>query len=130
MEAQCSTLGVRLLWSRSRADREGVRPATDAVRQRRNPVSQVRVSTTQREIDAEIAAIAGSYKDRLVDGPDREEFAPRLNYAPYRSSLLRHPTKDLHHADPEGIELVAPCFGPSDVDALEADLTIQHRGEP
>ena len=44
--------------------------------------------------------------------------------------MLRHPTKDLHHADPEGIELWAPVFGHQDVDPLEADLTIQHRGEP
>ena len=45
-----------------------------------------------------------------------EETQPRLNYPPYRSSLLRHPTKDLHHADPEGVELWAPCFGERDVD--------------
>ena len=55
---------------------------------------------------------------------------PRLDYPPYRSSLLRHPTKDLHHADPEGVELWAPCFGARDVGPLEADLTIQHGGEP
>ena len=42
---------------------------------------------------------------------------PRLDYPPYRSSLLRHPTKDLHHADPEGVELWAPAFGHQDVDA-------------
>ena len=59
-----------------------------------------------------------------------EETQPRLDYAPYRSSLLRHPTKDLHHADPEGVELWAPCFGARDVAALESDLTIQHGGEP
>jgi protocatechuate 3,4-dioxygenase, beta subunit len=55
---------------------------------------------------------------------------PRWNYSPYRSSLLRHPTKDLRHADPEGAELVAPVFGPADVDPVEADLTIQATGEP
>ncbi len=60
-----------------------------------------------------------------------KETQPRLNYPPYRSSLLRHPTKDLHHADPEGAELFfAPCFSASDVDSLEADLTVQHDGEP
>ncbi len=85
---------------------------------------------TQAVIDDEMAAISRSYADRLAARPDRVEHAPRLDYAPYRSSLLRHPTKDPHHADPEGIELVAPCFGPSDVDPLEADLTIAHRGEP
>ncbi len=55
---------------------------------------------------------------------------PRLDYPPYRSSLLRHPTKDLHPADPEGIELWAPVFGERDVDPVEADLTVQHPGEP
>ena len=64
---------------------------------------------------------------------------PRLDFPPYRSTLLRHPTKDLRHVDPEGAELLAPVFGHSDVDPLEADLTIQasgradrraHRGAP
>ena len=59
-----------------------------------------------------------------------DESQPRLDYAPYRSSLLRHPTKDLHHADPETIELFAPVFGHHDVGAPESDLTIQHNGEP
>jgi len=58
------------------------------------------------------------------------ETQPRLDSPPYRSSLLRHPTKDLRHADPEGAELVAPVFGHWDVDPLEADLNIQHGGEP
>jgi protocatechuate 3,4-dioxygenase beta subunit len=58
------------------------------------------------------------------------ETQPRLDFPPYRSSLLRHPTKALRHADPEGAELVAPVFGHSDVDVLEADLTIQDGGEP
>ena len=55
---------------------------------------------------------------------------PRVDFPPYRSSVLRHPTKDLHHVDPEGVELVAPVFGHSDVDPLEADLTIQRGGDP
>lgn len=58
------------------------------------------------------------------------ETQPRVNFPPYRSSVLRHPTKNLRHADPEGVELVAPVFGHSDVDALESDLTIQANGEP
>ncbi|MDO9380809.1 MAG: protocatechuate 3,4-dioxygenase subunit beta [Nocardioidaceae bacterium] len=74
---------------------------------------------TQDEISAEIAAAS------TPGGPQ-----PRLDFGPYRSSLLRHPTKDLRHADPETIELVSPVFGPQDVDPLEADLTIQHGGEP
>lgn len=55
---------------------------------------------------------------------------PRIDYPPYRSSVLRHPIKALHPADPEAAELVAPVFGHSDVAPLEADLTIQDRGEP
>jgi protocatechuate 3,4-dioxygenase beta subunit len=55
---------------------------------------------------------------------------PVLDFPPYRSTLLRHPTKVLRHADPEGAELVAPVFGECDVDPLEADLTIQAAGEP
>jgi protocatechuate 3,4-dioxygenase beta subunit len=74
---------------------------------------------TQADIDQEIAAL------RDTGGPQ-----PRLDYPPYRSSLLRHPTEAPHHLDPEGVELWAPCFGHSDVAADEADLTIQHAGEP
>ena len=55
---------------------------------------------------------------------------PRLDFPPYRSSLLRYPTKALQHADPEGCELVAPVFGHSDVDPIEADLTIRDGGQP
>ena len=58
------------------------------------------------------------------------ETQPRVNFPPYRSSLLRHPTKALRHADPEGCELLAPVFGHSDVAPVEADLTIQHTGDP
>ncbi|MDN5796209.1 MAG: protocatechuate 3,4-dioxygenase subunit beta [Intrasporangium sp.] len=54
----------------------------------------------------------------------------RLDFAPYRSSVLRHPTKAPAHADPEGVELFSPVFGTRDVDPLEADLTIQRGGEP
>jgi protocatechuate 3,4-dioxygenase, beta subunit len=81
--------------------------------------------TGQAEITAEIAAIHTDYHRAGV-----EESQPRLNYPPYRSSLLRHPTNELHHADPEAIELWAPCFGADDVAPLDADLTIQHVGQP
>jgi protocatechuate 3,4-dioxygenase beta subunit len=74
---------------------------------------------TQAEISAEIGELDGSAGAQ-----------PRLDYPPYRSSLLRHPTKSLQHADPETVERWAPCFGPQDVGAAEADLTIQHSGEP
>jgi protocatechuate 3,4-dioxygenase, beta subunit len=77
--------------------------------------------TTQAQISEEILAAQR-------DGAD--EHQPRLDWPPYRSSILRHPTKDPHPADPEGVELWAPCFGHAEVDAAEADLTLQHGGEP
>ncbi|OBF39406.1 protocatechuate 3,4-dioxygenase subunit beta [Mycobacterium sp. ACS1612] len=81
--------------------------------------------TGQAEITAEIAAIHTDYHRAGV-----EETQPRLHYPPYRSSTLRHPHHELHQVDPEAIELWAPCFGQADVDPLEADLTIQHTGQP
>ncbi|MEV8373366.1 protocatechuate 3,4-dioxygenase subunit beta [Kribbella sp. NPDC056861] len=74
---------------------------------------------SQAEISAEIEQLSSARGQQ-----------PRTDYPAYRSSVLRHPTKDLHHADPETIERWAPCFGPQDVSPLEADLTIQHSGEP
>lgn len=82
-------------------------------------------ATTQDEVSAEIRALAEEYA-----AADRVETQPRLDYAPYRSSILRHPTKDPHHADPEGVERWSPVFGERDVDPLEADLTIQAGGMP
>jgi protocatechuate 3,4-dioxygenase beta subunit len=61
---------------------------------------------TQADLDREMAGISADYS-----ASGRTETQPRLDYAPYRSSILRHPTKDLHHADPETIELHAPAFG-------------------
>ena len=88
-------------------------------------VSSDSAASTQGEVSREIADIAAEYQRSGA-----EETQPRLDYAPYRSSLLRHPTKDLHHADPETVELWSPCFGQRDVGPLEADLTIQDGGEP
>jgi protocatechuate 3,4-dioxygenase, beta subunit len=78
--------------------------------------------STQAEIDAEIADVAAT--------APAGEGQPRLDYPPYRSTLLRHPTKDLHPANPEGIELQSPVFGEHTIDPVEADLTVQHSGEP
>lgn len=80
---------------------------------------------SQETISDEIAAIESAYQQAGV-----EETQPRTDYPPYRSSLLRHPTKSLQHADPETIELWAPAFGDRDVAPVEADLTVQHSGEP
>lgn len=84
---------------------------------------------TQQDLSAEIAGLSAAYAKARQDGAAAET-QPRLDFAPYRSSILRHPTKNLHHADPETIELHSPAFGHQDVHALESDLTIQHSGEP
>ncbi len=89
------------------------------------PTDPDSATATQQQLSDEINAIIASY-----DASGTTESQPRLDYPPYRSSLLRHPTKDPKHADPETIELWAPCFGHRDVHALESDLTIQHSGEP
>jgi protocatechuate 3,4-dioxygenase beta subunit len=73
--------------------------------------------STQAEISEEIARNAG----RPRQGSERQ---PQLNYPPYRSSVLRSPTKEPKHVDPEEIDLWSPCFTHRDVHPLEADLTI------
>ena len=73
---------------------------------------------TQAEITAEMAAV----------GPG-EGAQPRVDYPPYRSSLLRSPRRPLHPVDPDGAERAVPCFGTSDVDASDADLTRGQNGE-
>lgn len=79
----------------------------------------------QGVLDAEMEDISEAYA-----AGGMVERQPRRDYAPYRSSRLRHPTKDLQQADPEGVELWAPVFGARDVGELESDLTIQRGGEP
>src|SRR5690606_28987340 len=77
---------------------------------------------SQRQISDEIAAI---HTRTPADA------ARTLHdFAPYRSSVLRHPTKNPRLVDPETIELYSPAFGQRDVAAIESDLTIQHAGEP
>jgi protocatechuate 3,4-dioxygenase beta subunit len=84
---------------------------------------------SQARISAEIDAAHRAYQAGVSRGEPREAL-PRIDFAPYRSSLLRHPTKDLRHADPESIERFAPLFGERDIGPLEADVTIQQGGEP
>lgn len=86
-------------------------------------------TVSQEDMTAEIRNIHQSYEEQKASG-GIEETSARMHFPPYRSSLLRSPTKSLHHTDPEDIELYAPAFGDRDVHALEADLTIQHGGEP
>ena len=73
-------------------------------------------ASTQDEVDREIHEISAAYaRSREAAGRDIRdtsgETQPRLDYPPYRSSLLRHPTKDPHQADPETIELFKKFAG-------------------
>jgi protocatechuate 3,4-dioxygenase, beta subunit len=88
---------------------------------RTGAVSSDSAASSQAQISAEITETGREHADRAE---------PLLDYPPYRSSLLRHPTKSLVQADPDELELAAPVFGPQDVAAVEADLTVQHTGEP
>jgi protocatechuate 3,4-dioxygenase beta subunit len=84
---------------------------------------------SQADISAEIAEKHQRYREGIAAGAPRSERV-ETDFLPYRSSLLRHPTKVLDPADPETIELASPAFGHRDVAEVEADLTIQHSGEP
>ncbi|MEW2545161.1 protocatechuate 3,4-dioxygenase subunit beta [Streptomyces sp. NPDC047002] len=92
--------------------------------------------TAQEEITAEIRAAHDAYAKRRADGAPAAHHPSRA-YAPYRSSVLRHPRLPLvavraegDGGDPETVELSGPVFGATDVTALDSDLTRQHRGEP
>ena len=69
---------------------------------------------SQATLSAEIDGIEAQYKQDVAGGR-KPETQPRLDYRPYRSSILRHPTKDPRHTDPETIELFSPPFGHRDI---------------
>ncbi|MER5884977.1 protocatechuate 3,4-dioxygenase subunit beta [Streptomyces sp. NPDC001941] len=81
---------------------------------------------TQERISAEIAAVHRAAAEAGGRGPH-----PLRDFAPYRSTRLRHPRQPLVLVDdPDAAELHGPVFGPTDVGAHDADLTAQHPGEP
>lgn len=86
---------------------------------------------TQQRISAGIAEAHASAREALTDG-GAPPYHPARDFAPYRSSLLRHPRLPLVAvgADPEAAEATGPVFGVTDVTELDADLTRQHPGEP
>ncbi|MEU8763721.1 protocatechuate 3,4-dioxygenase subunit beta [Streptomyces sp. NPDC048659] len=95
---------------------------------------------TQARIDAEIAAHQDAYDQALASGAPPRHHPPR-DYAPYRSSLLRHPRQPLvtvgaggagaaSAGDPDAVELTGPVFGATDVTETDSDLTSGHAGEP
>ncbi|WP_040905577.1 protocatechuate 3,4-dioxygenase subunit beta [Streptomyces griseoflavus] len=88
---------------------------------------------TQADINQEIAAEHAAYEKRVAGGAPVEHH-PRRGYAPYRSSVLRHPSRppvaiDVSQ-DPELVELSSPAFGERDITETDNDLTRQHTGEP
>ena len=84
-------------------------------------------ASSQADVSAEIEAIAEEYQR---DATDRPETQPRLDYPPYRSSILRHPTKDLHHTDPETMGRSSRTPAHQDVNVLRSDLTMGPGDEP
>lgn len=86
---------------------------------------------TQARISAEITAARDDYARSIAAGaPVRSH--PDRDYAPYRSSTLRHPRHELTAmgSDPEDVELSGPVFGVTDITDLDHDLTRRHQGEP
>ncbi|WP_214411294.1 protocatechuate 3,4-dioxygenase subunit beta [Sphaerisporangium fuscum] len=85
---------------------------------------------SQEVISAEIGQLREAYSKAVEEGGPRRDH-PDRGYAPYRSSVLRHPKRPLVAAgDPEAVELSGPVFGVTDVTELDHDLTRQHHGEP
>ncbi|MGA1835944.1 protocatechuate 3,4-dioxygenase subunit beta [Herbiconiux sp. 11R-BC] len=83
---------------------------------------------SQSQITQEIGELHAELERRERAG---ERLRPTVHdFPPYRSSVLRHPTKNLKLVDPETVELLSPAFGQRDVAAVESDLTVQHAGAP
>ncbi|WP_405151110.1 protocatechuate 3,4-dioxygenase subunit beta [Sphaerisporangium sp. NBC_01403] len=84
----------------------------------------------QEVISAEIAQAHQAYAKAVEGGAPRLTH-PERAYPPYRSTVLRHPTRPLIPLrDPDAVELSGPVFGVTDVTELDADLTRRHTGEP
>src|SRR5690554_3938545 len=90
-----------------------------------SPPAQV---PTQSQITQEIRDRQAELNAQAESGRPTRRTA--LDFAPYRSTLLRHPTKNPQPADPELVELLSPAFGQRDVYSVESDLTAHHNGEP
>lgn len=90
------------------------------------------MALTQSDIDVEIKDLQDDYDKAVAGGAPVLHHAAR-DYAPYRSSRLRHPKQPLiavRGGDPETVELSGPVFGVTDITEIDNDLTLQHRGEP
>lgn len=83
----------------------------------------------QHQITREIEELHAQYAERTAQGEKLPQTI--LDFAPYRSSVLRAPTKDPFHTDPETVELFSPAYGERDIKAIESDLTLNAGpGEP
>ncbi|MEU0691148.1 protocatechuate 3,4-dioxygenase subunit beta [Streptomyces uncialis] len=93
-----------------------------------SPRTDISSRPTQRQISAEIARFHA--RRAATDGAT--PCHPARDFAPYRSTLLRHPRLPLVAAggDPDSAEASGPVFGVTDVTGPDADLTRQHPGEP
>lgn len=78
--------------------------------------------TDQRDIDSAIAQEQARAPRGLTQ--------PLLDFPPYASTRLRHPSRELRHVDPEGAEWVGPVFGDADVDPADGDLTQHGDSDP
>ncbi|WP_320782984.1 protocatechuate 3,4-dioxygenase subunit beta [Streptomyces sp. CRN 30] len=89
------------------------------------------MALTQPDIDEEVTDLQTAYDEAVAGGAPVRHHPPR-DYAPYRSSVLRHPKQPLVavDGDPETVELAGPVFGPTDITGTDNDLTVQHQGEP
>ncbi|WP_406356935.1 protocatechuate 3,4-dioxygenase subunit beta [Streptomyces sp. NBC_00658] len=90
------------------------------------------MALTQSDIDVEIKDRQDAYDKAVASGGVVLNHAQR-DYAPYRSSVLRHPKQPLvavSGGDPETVELSGPVFGVTDITEIDNDLTRHHRGEP
>lgn len=84
---------------------------------------------SQEQITQEIIDFHEVLSKRSVAGEKLPQTI--LDFAPYRSSVLRSPTKNPKLVDPETIELWSPAYGQRDVTAIESDLTLSGgSGEP
>jgi protocatechuate 3,4-dioxygenase, beta subunit len=82
------------------------------------------VSSEERELYQGVSDTPTSY-DR--EGADAH---PPLDFAPYKSTALRHPNQPLMYLPQSVTEVTGPRLGDERVLAGDDDLTAQHGGEP
>jgi len=61
---------------------------------------------------------------------ERPDAHPPLDYPPYKSTALRHPTQPLVYLPHTVTEVTGPRLGEAELGELDNDLTRQHQGAP